>query len=695
MKKTIIVFLCIISQLTYGQSVEYPKTRKTTIIDTLFSIAIIDDYRWFENTKSAEVTEWIEQQNDITNKYLKKPSLKINSYKAIDRYSFVKYHNAYKDRKYYFNYGHYDNVGVPALFYKKHLMENSSLLVDPNYISNKEVIRLQNYKVSKDSKLLAYQFNRNGSDWGEIKVVNLENEKDLPDHLTNVKFSGIAWRGDGFYYSKYPTATLEQSIGQQIFYHKIGTDQSEDILIFKRSNNPEAQFSCKTTNDERFLIINERDESKGVVNVFYIDYNSTNPALRPLITRLSIGENFSVLENKGDTLIAITFKDGNNGMLIKIDINNPRQWNTFIPEYSSALLLETKMMDNVILNTYQSNKKQQIVFYNYEGNVVHAIDIPAGFSVEGFNGDMSDKEILFTYEGYTQPKIVYQINLENFEMKPVKATEVNYDFTKYKTKELEYESFDGIKVPMFIVYKDDIDLTKPNPVLLKAYGGFGVIATPHFSPGIVQFLSHGGIYAFANIRGGGDKGKAWAEAGRGANKMTSFKDFIAASEYLINSKMTTPNQLGISGASNGGLVVAAAMTIRPELYGAVIPEVAPLDMVRFENFTIGVFHRDEYGTANDSLGLLNLLSYSPLHNIKPDVNYPPTMIVTSDNDDRVPPLHSYKFAAKLQNREAQKNPIILRVEKNAGHYGASKSFKSKLKEEACFYDFLIYHLMNK
>lgn len=694
MKQVFTILSIAFPILLNGQSFDYPATDMHAVVDTFYNVAITDEYRWLENTDSEKTTEWIEQQSDLAKKALRKAALKHNSYVAIDKYSYVKYDNPIKQGKYYFRYAYYNNVGVPALFYQPSLKADPAILVDPNFISSKDNIMLKGYTVSMDSKLLAYQFGRNGSDWGEIKIVNIKTEKHLNDHLTNVKFSNIAWKDDGFYYSRFPEQGIDQTSGQEIYFHKVGTDQSQDVLIFKRATNPQAFFSVSTSTDERYLFLKETDDRKGIINIFYIDFNDQTPTLKPLLMRLSNDENLNIIDNAGSDLIASSYKGTNNGMIIKINPSNSREWNIIVPEYQSALLLEVTLLEDKIIAIYQTNRKQQIIFFDYEGNVLHAIQLPFGSSAGGFNGEKTDNEILFSIEGYTQPKIVYTLDTENFEMKPLRYTIVNFDYTLFETKELEYESLDGTKVPLFMIYQKGIELTNENPTLLKAYGGFGSIATPRFNPGLVHFLKEGGVFAFANIRGGGDNGKEWALQGRGENKQNSFNDFIAAAEFLIDNKYSSPEKLAITGASNGGLVVGVAMTQRPELFKVAVPVVAPLDMIRFENFTIGHFHADEYGSTKDSIGFSSLLSYSPLHNIKNDINYPATMIMTSENDDRVPPLHAYKFTAKLQNRAEQHNQILLRVEKGAGHYGAEGSFKSQLKEEADMYDFILSHLMS-
>ncbi|MFP4470435.1 MAG: prolyl oligopeptidase family serine peptidase [Bacteroidales bacterium] len=672
-----------------------PVVSTRAVCDTFFGTPVEDRYRWMENLSGEKTIGWLHEQKQTAGKFLRKASAKCNSYVAIDEYSFVQYNDPQKQRDYYFFYAYRDNVSEPALFYQHSLNDEPQILVDPVFISKGDRVLPKGHAISGDSRLLAFQYSKNGSDLGEIRVVNMKTGNLRDDHLTHVKFSNIAWKDDGFYYSAFPDQGFESSSGQKICYHKIGTGQSEDAVVFKRDQNPEAFFTCFTTSDERFLIIKETDKKKGEVNIFYIDFESPLPALRPLITRLGLDENLEIIDNAGSKLIAITFKDVNNGMVIAIDPSRPRQWEIIIPEFEKSLLLEAKLLEQKIITTYLSDQKEHITFFDLNGNSLYALELPFGFSASGFNGEKTDKKLLFSYSGYTQPPVVYILDTDDYNIKPLKATVVNFDFTRFVTKELEYPSADGTTVSLFLVHDKNIDLTLPHKLLLKAYGGFGSISVPYFQPGLVHFLKSGGIFAFANIRGGGDKGKDWALQGRGPAKQKSFDDFISAAEFLIREGYTSPQLLAITGASNGGLVVGAAMTQRPELFAVAVPVVAPLDMIRFENFTVGHYHLDEYGTVTDSAGFFNLLSYSPYHNIKPDINYPATMIMTSSHDDRVPPFHSYKFAAALQNRDAQLNPVVLRVEEDAGHYGAMGSIKSGLREEAALYDFILYCLDEK
>ena len=630
------------------------------------------------------------KNHHLSKKHLEKASTKTNSFRAIDKYRYTQFDNPIKHGKYYFTYGYYNDVGEPALFYQTKLTYDSEILVDPNYISKKDRIKLRGYSLSGDSKYLAYQFSRNGSDQAEIMIMSMEHKENLNDHLKGIKFSGMSWKDDGFYYSVVAQdGQFGEIKGQKIYYHKVGTDQSEDQLVFQRKNNPTAHFYAKTTKDEQFFILTENNERDNKKNMFYIDFRSGSNALKPLFINYHFG--LSIIDSKNGKLIASTTNNAKNGAIVEIDPKNPLQWRTIANEFTNAVLLDVIPFKDRIVATYQSNQHPIIMVYNYDGVVLYTLERPVATSVHGFYGNPEDEEVLFRFTSYTVPTVVYKFNLKTFKRTLHKRTSVTFDIKKIVYTELEYKSNDDTIVPMILVHSKEMELDGSNPLILEAYGGFGAIAQPSFDPGIVHFVKSGGIYAFANVRGGGDYGRDWEFAGKGENKQQSFDDFIAAAEFLIDQKYTNKNKLAITGGSNGGLVVAAAATQRPELFKAVVPVVAPLDMIRFENFTVGQWHRDEYGTVSDSLGFLNLLSYSPYHNIDENINYPSTLVITSDNDDRVPPFHSYKFVKKLQDREVQKNPILLKVEENSGHYGASTLY-STIKESANIVGFILNEL---
>ena len=671
--------------IPHAQNIEYPQCPKHSVIDTFFHDYIIqDDYRWLEDVRTEQVKEWIKDQNTLANKYTRKASARNNSLNLIKKYGTVLGGNATKRGKYYFFYARRNDHATPGLYLQESLNGYEHCLVDPNFISTKDKIDIRDYSLSKNSQYLAYQFNRNGRDWCEINVIKLPSGKKTKNHLTNIKFSTIEWKGDGFFYSKYPKLSeFAEANGGEIYYHKLGDDQSLDQLIFKRKD-PTIQFRYQVSSDEQFLIL--REETKYYFNYFYIDYFAQKPYLRPLLMKQRTG--FGLLDSHNGKLIIRNTKKNNNGNIVEIDPANPYKWREIIPEYQHGILLSTRIKSDRIICIYQRNQQPILKIFDFHGKELYTLEMPVGHSVDGFDGEKYDENLLFGLSSYTIPKISYEFNTKSFKRKPGKEVQITFDFKKYETKAVKYFSKDGVEIPMNIVYKKGIKLDGNNPTLLKAYGGFGVVSSPSFDPGLVYFLEQGGVYAFANIRGGGDLGKYWALSGRHLYKQNSFDDFNAAAEYLIKEGYTNPKKLAATGSSNGGLIVAAASIQRPDLYAAVVPIVGVLDMIRFEKFTVGAFHHDEFGTITDSTDFVNLLSYSPLHNIKKEVNYPSMLVMTSENDERVPPFHSYKFVAQLQNRPAQTNPILLRVEKNAGHSGAHNYLKRN-KTKADMYGFIL------
>ncbi len=616
---------------------------------------------------------------------------KTNALTLIEKYAYAEYNNPIKKGDYYYTRAYYSNHTAPALFYQKNLKFDPRILVDPNFISTKDVITLKGYYPSADSELLAYQFARNGSDWAELKVVSLKNGRHRKDHLQNLKFSPIAWKDDGFFYATFPKANqFGKTEGQQIYYHKIGTPQEEDKLIFRRERKS-LRFRFMITSDERFFLLKELDDEKGEINVFYIDYEAEQPALKPLLMKLD--HDLDVLDSHDGKLVATSFYKTNNGNVIKIDPENPRKWRAIVGEYADALLMDAIPMKEKIVVIYQLNQHPILIVFDYVGNLLYEKVFPAGSSIGGFNGEPEDEEFFFDYNSYTVPPVVYNFNVNTFEEKLTQKTGVSFNFKDIQYEEVEYAVNDTTKVPMILVYEKGMVRDGTNPVILKAYGGFGIVSRPHFDPSIVYFIKEGGIFAFANIRGGGDFGKSWAKQGKGFHKQNSFDDFIAAAEYLIDNNYTSPEKLAATGGSNGGLVVAAAAIQRPDLFKAVVPVMAPLDMLRFEKFTVGRWWADEYGTVSDKHSFLNLKNYSPYHNIKKDMNYPAMLLVTGENDDRVPPFHTYKFVAALQNRTAQKNPILMQSLKKAGHYGAATR-SGALRERAQQYAFMVGELLD-
>jgi len=687
--------LCVfLFQTTLFSQIYSPiKTIKKPTTEEYFDTIIVDNYRWLEDVYSDETINWVKQQNKLSSKYLRKTSHKTNSFSSIEGVRNTKYDYAIKKGSYYFNLYYPSLYERASLYYRNSLKKEAEKLLDPQELSVNEVINIKGYEISKNENYLAVLYGRAGSDWSEIKVLDLPSGKIHKDHLKGIKFSNIAWLNDGFFYATYDQINkFGITVNNKVYYHKLGDKQENDKLVFARKNDPLADFEFKTTSDERYFILKEINERKGLINIFFIDYKSTQQSLRPLFFKLKY--DIDILENIGDELLAVSNKEETNGMIFRFHPDKPKEWKLIAPAYKEAVMLDVIPFANRIVSIYQSNQHPILTVYSYDGKLLYKLDFPAGTSIGGFNGEMNDEKLLFYMQSYTVPKVVYEFNINTFERKLVKKTGVSFNYKDIVYKNVEYLTKDSIKVPMILVFKKDIELNGNNPVILKAYGGFGVISSPSYDPGVVHFIKKGGIFAFANIRGGGDKGIEWAKAGRGKNKQNSFNDFIAAAEYLIKNKYTNKDKLAITGASNGGLVVATAAIQRPDLFKAVVPIVAPLDMLHFEKYTVGRFHIDEYGTVNDSLSFYRLLSYSPYHNIQEGVNYPAMLVITSENDDRVPPFHSYKFVAKLQNRKKQQNPVLLQVEKKAGHYGAS-TYVTDLRERANIYSFILYHLKNK
>ncbi len=675
-----------------AQKYEPVYAKEIPVIDTFYSNYIIEDkYRWLENTDGEDTKEWVDKENAMSQKFLSRTTTHTNSYNLIDKYSYVKFDNPQKDGDYYFTFAYYNFGNIPALFYQSSLNAEPKLLIDPKFISSKDRIVITDYSVSKNSKYMAYQFSRNGSDWAELKVLTLPGGIDKKDHLVNVKFSNIAWKDDGFYYSTFlRTGQWGKAIGQKVCYHKIGTDQSEDKVIFKREKSIYL-FSFLTSSNERFFILREDNIQRGTTSFFYIDFNSGQPAIRPLITNLR--DEVNIIDSHNGKLIAKTFLSANNGSIVEIDPSNPTQWRLIVEGFPEAVLQKVVPFSDRIVAVYYMKQHPVITIFNYSGKALHSLEMPVGTSVDGLNGESTDEKINYYVKSYIMPPVVYNLNIKTYKEKVGKMTTITYGYDDLVIDAAEYPSGDGVKIPMLIVHKKDLKLNGDNPLILKTYGGFGIFETPSFDPGIVYFVKKGGVFAYAKVRGGGEKGSEWAIDGRGLNKQNSIEDFIYAAKYLIKQGYTNSNKLAALGASNGGLVVAAAVIQQPELFKVAVPQVAPLDMIRFENFSVGHWLVNEYGTVSDSLGFVSLLNYSPYQNIKETINYPSMLVITSENDDRVPPFHSYKFVARLQNRPVQQNPILLKVEKNAGHYGASNRLFS-IKEKAEIFGFITYELEN-
>ncbi len=687
MRCLIVLLLFVLAgECALAQEFRYPISRKTAASDTFYTQIIRDPYRWLERAGSLEVKSWVDAQNKASKKVLNRIQARQNQRNIIDKYAYSKFDYPKKKGKYYYTIGDIGDLSQLVLAYKSKENGEYKILVDPNFISRTDQITLKGYYPSPDSEYLAFSYNRNGSDWREVQVVNLNNRNIIKDHLDEVKFSNVIWKDEGFYYSKYQKkGTFDATSSEQIFYHHLGTDQSQDSLVFRRKN-PAFSFDYFITQDQRYFILKETDESSGKMSVYFQDFENPIARLLPLFRNLE--ESVTIIGNDQSKLFARTSFNSNVSRIVQIDLANPSKWTEISPSFPDAVMMDTYFFKNRIISLYLSNLQTTMIIQDFQGHLLNQHTFPLGITADGFFGDYDDNEISFDISGYTVPLVVFKLNLETFEQRLVKKTEVGYSSKDIKTEVIQCKTKDGAEIPIMLVYQAGMKKDGENPLILTAYGGFGAISLPSFDPGIIYHVKRGGVFAFAAIRGGGEKGFTWAMNGIGSNKPQSITDFISVSEFLIEKGYTQPQKLGITGASNGGLVVAASAIQRPDLFKVVVPQVGAFDMLRFEKFTVGNLHTDEYGTVTKKAGFERLKSYSPLHNIAENHNYPSMLIMTSENDDRVPPFHSYKFAARLQNRKAQRNPIFLRVEKNAGHSGAS-TLTSYLKEISDQYGFML------
>lgn len=688
----IFLLIFLINPKTICQEILYPEFRNFPVSTIYHDTTLVDEFANLEKIQSTEVKDWLSAQRKLSRKHLNKVRNKMNGYSKINRLGYTSFNLPIKKGKYYYLWAYYDSNKPPAIYRKRKIQSSPSIFIDPMKISTKDEISLGTFSVSKDDKYVAFSFGRNGSDWREIRVKK-DNGRLLKDKILDAKFTAPVWRGEGFYYLKYNRRDqFSAELTPELYYHKLNTTQEEDELIFRKSGKKFYDIDFKVTKDERFLLIYQDDESTGELTIYYKDHQSPNPALKPLF--LKIKDNLSILDNESDTFYAYTGKESKSGTVVKFNLEDPYTWKSVLPEITDAVLIDVKMLNGMFYCEYLKKTTPLVVFFNKKAEIVHNIPFREGFSIGGFNGDINNDEIIYFMKSYHIPPIVYKLDLNTFESELVEKTEVTFNTKDFQVSTIDFPSKDGTMIPMTIFSKKDLKLTGDNPVLLKTYGGYGAIHAPSFDEGLIFFLEKGGVFAYAHVRGEGNFGRDWALAGRNLNRHNSINDFIAAAEYLIKEKYTNPSKLAITGGSHGGMMVGAAMTQRPELFRVAVPVVGALDMINMERYTIGQFHKDEYGNVKKRNEFYNMLSFSPYHQIQEGVNYPTTLVMTGENDDRVPPFHSYKFAAKLQNNPGQINPVYLRVEKDAGHSGSS-NVEGNLYEKADMYSFILYHLMNK
>jgi len=676
----------------------YPETKKDYTTDNYFGTRIADPYRWLENDTSTETKNWVDEENKITQNYLEQiPYREDIKNRLTEIWNYPKESAPFKAGEYYFFTKNDGLQNQSVWFIKKGLEGKEELFLDPNKLSADGTASVSLLGFSHDKKYIAYSIAQSGSDWSNIYVMEVASKTKLADELKWTKFSGAAWKGDGFYYSRYdePTKGMELSGAnkfQKVYFHKLGEAQTADKLIFEDNTNPNLYFGADVTEDEHFLVLYASAGTSGNA-LYYQDLTSLNNKIESLVKGFK--NNHSVITNDGDKLLINTDLNAPNKQVVLVDPKNsdPKNWQKIIPE--SKLALEGASSGGGFLwASYLKDASTNIVQFDLSGNKIKDVKLPDIGTVGGFGGYKDDIEFFYSFTNFITPGTSYRYDIKQGESTLYKKSALKFNTDNYETKQVFYPSKDGTKVPMFMVYKKGIKLNGDNPVFLYAYGGFQISLTPTFSLSRMLFLEHGGIYAQPSLRGGSEYGEAWHKAGMLEKKQNVFDDFIGAAEYLIKEKYTNPDKIAISGGSNGGLLVGACMTQRPELFKVALPAVGVLDMLRYHKFTVGWGWAVEYGTSDQKDDFDYLIKYSPLHNIKIGVNYPATLITTADHDDRVVPAHSFKFAATLQEKYKGENPMLIRIDKKAGH-GAGKPTKKLIEEATDIWSFVFQNLEMK
>ena len=682
-----------------AQQFDYPKARKVDHVDTYHGVKVADPYRWLEDDNSVETAAWVEAQNKITFGYLEKIAFRKAILDRILQTNDYEKFTAPSRRGPYYFYTRNDGLQNQSVLYiQKGIDGKPEVLIDPNKLSEDGTSRLSGFVPSMDAKYAAYGVSLSGSDWLEYKVMELATKKTLTDSVQWVKVSGAAWHGDGFYYSRYPEPEKgheKASINEnhRVYFHKVGTPQSEDTLVFEDKDNPQRFHNLDTTEDERFAILTVSDRGTGKQGnaLFVRDLSKNETSFKPLIPE--IGDSvFGVLDNVGDKLLVETNHKAPNSRIVLIDPAKPEEanWTTVLPEKPEPLQTATTA-GGKLFATYLKDVTTKAYIYDVQGKLENEVALPGPGVASGFGGLRDAQFVFYTFNSLNVPPTIYRYDIASRKSSIFRQPKVpGYNPDAFETKQVFYPSKDGTKVPMFLVHRKGLKLDGTNPTLLYAYGGFNVVQSPTFSAARLALLEQGFVYASANIRGGGEYGEKWHLAGTKLQKQNVFDDFIAAAEWLIANKYTSTPKLAIQGGSNGGLLVGAVMNQRPELFGVAIPQVGVMDMLRFHKFTIGWNWIADYGSSDKPEEFKAIYAYSPLHNIRKGGKYPPTLITTADHDDRVVPAHSFKYAATLQELAAPGTPLLIRIETKSGH-GAS-NLRKQLETTADIYAFIMSNM---
>jgi len=679
-------------------TVNYPKTNTVDTINTYFNTKVEDPYRWLEDDRSEETMSWVKAQNKATYGYLDNIPFRNELKERLTKlWNYEKIGSPFKegDYTYFYKNNGLQNQYVIYRYKTGEDPKNATVFLDPNKFSDDGTTSLGGASFSKDGKKLAYAISEGGSDWRKILIMNTETKEIIEDTIVDVKFSGMSWyKNEGFYYSSYDKpkgSELSAKTDQhKLYYHKLGTTQKEDMVVYGATPKEKHRYiNGSVTEDSRYLLISPRTSTSG--NKLYIkDLTKENAPLVEIIGNTD--NNTYLIENVGSKLYLITNLNAPNQKIVTVDASNPtpKNWIDFIPETKNVLSPSTA--GGYFFAEYMVDAVSQIFQYDYNGKLVREVKLPGVGSAGGFGAKKEEKELYYSFTNYVTPGSIYKYNIEKGTSVLYRKPDIEFNSNDYESKQVFYSSKDGTKIPMIITYKKGTKLNGKNPTILYGYGGFNISLTPSFSITNAVWMEQGGIYAVPNLRGGGEYGRAWHDAGTQLKKQNVFDDFIAAAEYLIAENYTSSNYLAIRGGSNGGLLVGATMTQRPDLVKVALPAVGVLDMLRYHTFTAGAGWAYDYGTAEDSKEMFDYLkSYSPVHNVKEGVQYPATLVTTGDHDDRVVPAHSFKFAAQLQAKQSGTNPTLIRIETDAGH-GAGTPVSKTIDQTADIFGFTLFNM---
>ncbi len=699
MLKLCISFLISILFVTFviaqGQF-DYPNAKKGSQVDDYHGTKVSDPYRWLEDPDSAETQGWVAAQNKLTESYLATIPQRARIKKRLtELWDYEKYSPPFKEGGKYFYFKNDGLQNQSVLYVATSDTDEGKILLDPNKFSADGTTSLAGTSVSNDGKTLAYGISVGGSDWREWRFLDVETGKHLKDVLINIKFSGVSWSKDdkGVYYSRYPApkekSKLQDAVfDQKMYFHKIGQSQSKDQLIHERPDNKKLSVGGSETEDGRFLVVNVSDGTTRKWKIFFRNLADKDSELAPIEDKF---DRLSFIGNIGATFFFKTESDAPLGKVVSVNVlNKERVWREIIPEADETLRGVSLLNNQFVLN-YLQDAYTQIKIHDINGKFIRKIELPGIGSAGGFGGKRYDKETFYSYSSFNTPPTIYRYNMETGQSSIFRQAKVDFNAADYEVKQVFYTSKDGTKIPMFIVHKKGIELNANNPTLLYGYGGFNISMTPGFSVSRLAWMEMGGIYAVANLRGGGEYGEDWHKAGTKLEKQNVFDDFISAGEWLIENKYTNSKKLAIQGGSNGGLLVGAVLNQRPDLFGAALPAVGVMDMLRFHKFTIGWAWVNDYGSSENADEFQAIYKYSPIHNIQKGTKFPAVLITTADHDDRVVPAHSFKYAATIQEAQAGVAPVLIRIETKAGH-GAGKPTSKIIEEQSDIYGFLMKNL---